>query len=418
MALQTKTFEAVIVDITTYFKVQRKASDHFILGYRTVWNKLKAYLNLKQTNLLDASICKAFLNYLFNDKDYCCLTVYERFHVRVIHDLIEYLNTGIILRQKAEVYQLVGSIGILMTEYIEYRLSERIAQQTAYMHKLYLSRFLEFLNGHNIPTIDKISTKHLLTYIKEIKTVHEATIRRNIIVLRSFFRYLYEKEILSIDYSRLLPKDGYKNRSKLPSVYNEQEIGVLLQVVDRGSAVGKRDYAILLLAARLGLRASDIANLKFSELQWNRNTIQINQIKTGEPLELPLLAEVGNAIIDYIRYGRPDTDSPNVFIISVSPYTPLLATSIYTIVSKYFRRAKINTHKRKRGPHALRHSLAGQLLDRKAILPVISDVLGHKNTETTKYYLSIDLRSLRSCALEVPLVATTFYLQKGGYFYE
>lgn len=418
MALQTKTFEAVIVDITTYFKVQRKASDHFILGYKTVWNKLKAYLNLKQTNLLDASTCKAFLYYLFNDKDYYSLTIYERFHVKVIHDLIEYLNTGAVLRQKVEDYQLAGSIGNLMTEYIQYRLSERIAQQTAYMYKLYLSCFLKFLNDYNILAIDKLSPTHILTYIKGIKTVHEATIKRTIIVLRGFFRHLYEKKILSIDYSRLLPKDGYKNRSKLPSVYNEQEIGVLLQVVDRGNAAGKRDYAILLLAARLGLRASDIANLKFSELQWNRNIIQINQFKTGKPLELPLLAEVGNAIIDYIRYGRPDTDSPYVFIISVSPYNPLLATSIYTIVSKCFKRAKINTHKRKRGPHALRHSLAGQLLERKTILPVISEVLGHKNTESTKYYLSIDLRSLRYCALEVPLVATSFYLQKGGYFYE
>lgn len=102
----------------------------------------------------------------------------------------------------------------------------------------------------------------------------------------------------------------------------------------------------------------------------------------------------------------------------MSPYTPLLATSIYTIVRKSFERAKINTLNKKRGPHALRHSLAGQLLKRQSILPVISEVLGHKNTESTKYYLSIDLCSLSSCALEVPPVATSFYLQKGGYFYE
>lgn len=286
------------------------------------------------------------------------------------------------------------------------------------MYKLYLSRFLAFLSSHNILTVDKINPQHIFSYIKDIKTVYDATIKRNLIVLKGFFRYLYEKDILPTNYSHLLPKNGYKNRSKLPSVFSELEIEQLLQVVDRGNAIGKRDYAILLLAAKLGLRASDIANLKFCQLLWNRNIIRINQLKTGEPLELPLLAEVGNAIIDYIKYGRPDTDSPNVFIISVSPYAPLLATSIYTIVSKYFTQAKINTHKRKRGPHALRHSLAGQLLDRKTILPVISEVLGHKNTESTKYYLSIDLRSLRICALEVPPVATSFYLQKGGYFYE
>lgn len=416
---QTKTFEAVIVDILTYFKEQRKASDHCILGYKTVWNKLKAYLDLKQTNLLDANTCKAFLSYLFDDKDYSCLTVYERFHVMVIHDLIEYLYTGAVLRQKTEEDSpLEGSIGDLMTEYLQYRLSTRIAQQTAYMYKLYLSRFLAFLSSHNILTVDKINPQHIFSYIKDIKTVYDATIKRNLIVLKGFFRYLYEKDILPTNYSHLLPKNGYKNRSKLPSVFSELEIEQLLQVVDRGNAIGKRDYAILLLAAKLGLRASDIANLKFCQLLWNRNIIRINQLKTGEPLELPLLAELGNAIIDYIKYGRPDTDSPNVFIISVSPYAPLLATSIYTIVSKYFTQAKINTHKRKRGPHALRHSLAGQLLDRKTILPVISEVLGHKNTESTKYYLSIDLRSLRICALEVPPVATSFYLQKGGYFYE
>lgn len=418
MDYKTKTFTAVIEEITVYFMTQRKASERCVLSYRTVWNKLETYLKKEQIGKLDTNVCRGFLRYLFGDKDCTQLTSYERSHVRVIHDLIEYLETGTVQRVKTPEYQLSGSIGYLMTEYIQHRLSARIANQTAYMYKLYLSEFLKFLEKHKIVVINEINQIHIFTYIKGIKTVHEATIKRNIIVLRNFFRYLYEKGVLPKDYSRFFPKDGYKNRAKLPTTYDGQEIKQLLQSVDRGNSVGKRDYAILLLAVRLGLRASDIVNLKFSQLKWEQDCILINQLKTGEPLELPLLPEVGNAIIDYLKYGRPQTDLPHVFIIARSPYSPLLATSIYTIVRKSFERAKINTRNKKRGPHALRHSLAGRLLERQTILPVISEVLGHKSTESTKYYLSIDLRSLSSCALEVPPVKASFYLQKGGCFYE
>lgn len=418
MDYKKRTFATVIEEITVYFMMQRKTSERCILSYQTVWNKLGAYLKKEQIDKLDIDVCRSFLKYLFGDKDYTQLTNYERFHVRVIHDLIEYLETGTVQRIKSPKYQLSGSIGSLMTEYIQYRLSARIANQTAYMYKLYLSEFLNFLEKHNIIAINEVTQIHIFTYIKGIKTVYEATIKRNIIVLRNFFRYLYEKGILSKDYSRFFPRDGYKNKAKLPTTYDEQEIKQLLQSVDRGNSVGKRDYAILLLAARIGLRASDIVNLKFSQLEWEQNHILINQLKTGEPLELPLLPEVGNAIVDYLKYGRPQTDLPHVFIIARSPYSPLTATSIYTIVRKGFERAKINTQNKKRGPHALRHSLAGRLLERQSILPVISEVLGHKNTESTKYYLSIDLRSLSSCALEVPPVKSSFYLQKGGCFYE
>ena len=418
MDYKTKTFTAVIEEVIAYFVMQQKRSERCILRYRTVWNKLEIFLKNEKSDVFNTISCKNFLKHLFGNRDCTQMTGYEKFHVRVIHDLIEYIETGTILRLKTPQSQLSGSIGCLMTEYIQYRLSTRIADQTAYMYKLYLSGFLKFMEASNIAVVNEVNYTHILMYIKGLKTVHEATIRRNIIVLRNFFRYLHEKGILPKDYSRFIPKDGYKNRVKLPSTYNEQEIKQLLKSVDRGNSVGKRDYAILLLAAKLGLRASDIANLQLSQLEWEQNRILVNQLKTGEPLELPLLPEIGNAIIDYLKYGRPQSNLPHVFTIARSPYSPLLATSIYTVVRKSFERAEINTQNKKRGPHSLRHSLAGLLLERQSILPVISEVLGHKNTESTKYYLSIDLRSLRSCALDVPSVSVSFYLQKGGCFYE
>jgi integrase len=216
----------------------------------------------------------------------------------------------------------------------------------------------------------------------------------------------------------MMPKDNYKKQAKIPSIYTANEIKTLIAAADRCSAVGKRDYTIILLAARLGMRASDIANLKFENIFWEQNKINLTQFKTGQKLELPLLAEVGNAIVDYLKYSRPKSDEPFLFLCARSPFNSIHTPVVTKIVENMFVKTGINTKDRKHGPHALRHSLAGRLLERQTILPVISEVLGHKNIESTRFYLRIDLTSLRQCVLEVPGVSPGFYTQKGGWFYE
>jgi site-specific recombinase XerD len=188
--------------------------------------------------------------------------------------------------------------------------------------------------------------------------------------------------------------------------------------VDRNHAVGKRDHTIILLAARLGLRASDIAKLKFENILWEQSSIHLTQFKTGNEIKLPLLSEVGNAIVDYLKYGRPKSSENFLFLCARSPFNPIDTSVITRIVQNTFAKTGINTKYRRHGPHALRHSLAGRLLENLTTLPVITEVLGHENTESTKFYLRIDLTSLRQCVLEVPAVSTCFYRQKGGFFYE
>ncbi len=188
--------------------------------------------------------------------------------------------------------------------------------------------------------------------------------------------------------------------------------------VDRSSASGKRNYAIILIAARLGLRASDISRLKFDNLIWSSSTIEITQVKTGKELVLPLLPDVGNAIIDYLKYARPESDEPYVFLTERPPYGSFSTSNVVThIVQRAFRKAGIDIKDRKFGPHSLRHSLGFRMLEQKTILPIISDVFGHQSTESTRYYLRIDLESMKQCMLDVPPVADNFYNQKGGYFY-
>lgn len=184
----------------------------------------------------------------------------------------------------------------------------------------------------------------------------------------------------------------------------------MLKAVDRSNPKGKRDVVMILLAARLGLRASDICGLKFENIHWETNTIHLTQRKTKEKIELPLLVEIGNAIVDYLKFGRPISDLPYLFLRVGQPYDKLAEPTLHSIVSFYLKQAGIdNIDKKKHGPHALRHSLAGILLEKKTPLPVISEVLGHTNTESTKSYLRIDLNSLRQCALEVLPLKSPLY---------
>ncbi|NLB20242.1 MAG: tyrosine-type recombinase/integrase, partial [Clostridium sp.] len=131
---------------------------------------------------------------------------------------------------------------------------------------------------------------------------------------------------------------------------------------------------------------------------------------TGKRIELPILAESGEAVIDYLKYGRPNSDLPYIFLQVNSPYDRLNRSTLHSIVHLYLNKANIKCeNERKHGPHALRHSLAGVLLEKKTPIPVISEVLGHESIESTRYYLRIDIKSLRQCALEVPLIPSEFY---------
>lgn len=164
---------------------------------------------------------------------------------------------------------------------------------------------------------------------------------------------------------------------------------------------------MLLLAARLGLRASDICSLILANLNWEQNLIEIVQEKTKKTLQLPLLNEVGDAIIDYLHF-RPKSSLKYVFLRVENPHGRLYGHSLYMIVSRYINRAGIHVPQgKKHAPHALRHSLSSIMLENRVPLPVISEILSHTSSDTTKVYLKIDISQLRECALEVPVIESS-----------
>ncbi|CAG4933485.1 unnamed protein product [Acidithrix sp. C25] len=158
---------------------------------------------------------------------------------------------------------------------------------------------------------------------------------------------------------------------------------------------------MLLLALRLGLRSIDIIQLKPTDIKWRTNSISIIQQKILRRLEVPLLTDVGNAIIDYLLNGRPESNSPYLFLRIQAPYINIAPRGgIYNMVALYMEKANIRQEiGQRRGPHCLRHSLAARLLADETPLPVISGVLGHANKNSTKVYLSTDSEHLRLCAL-------------------
>lgn len=396
--------------VEAYFK-DLSYTDVRIRIYQRGWALVEQFMLENGMEYYEAMVGEAFIRSMLGKRSFSEISRREKDIIRCANVLTEYQTTGVIkLRSILKSYQFEGEIGDLIAGFLTYRKTQGISEDTLNSNKLYLRRFLDYLNSNKILCLSDLNKKHILGFISSLGFYSKATIHCTLSSLRGFLRFLSDNRYLDYDLSYLVPKSSYKKEARLPTTYTKDEVRRLIEAVDRSNPKGKRDIAMILLAARLGLRASDICGLKFESIHWETNTICVIQKKTKEKLELPLLAEIGNAIVDYLKYGRPVSELPYIFIRAGQPYDKLEEPTLHSIVSLYLKRAGIsNIDKKKHGPHALRHSLAGILLEKKTPLPVISEVLGHTNTESTKTYLRIDLESLRQCALDVPTLQSPHY---------
>ena len=232
-------------------------------------------------------------------------------------------------------------------------------------------------------------------------------------IIKELYRYLYDNGVLGKDFSTLVLKEPKAHLvTKVPTTYTEDEIKRMIIAVDRSSAKGKRDYLVMLLAAEYGWRASDITSFRLDQIDWEKNKISMVQYKTGFPVEFPLLASVGNAIIDYLKHGRPAGGDDVIIVNHENTHKgqKLVSPTIHSIVSKAMSIANIaNWKDKKHGPHSLRHSLATNMLKQNVAIPIISTILGHQSTETTKTYIGVDIPKLRLCSLPVPELKSIYF---------
>ena len=311
-------------------------------------------------------------------------------------------------------YELPGEIGDAAEAFITSQADLRRSMLTLNEHRRVLSYFIQHLTLKSVHRVSKINDELVLAFIASVQNCKDKFLN----TMRLFCRYLYAYKLVDSDIEYVIGRIALPKREKLPSVYTPTEIKQIEEAIDRSCPVGKRDYAMLLLSTRLGLRSSDIAGLQFTHLDWDVNVIRLTQYKTKREIELPLLTEVGDAIITYLKYGRPVSHTPNIFLSACAPYHPVNRLIINGAISRIIKASKVDIRNRKFGPHAMRHTLATQLLGNGIPLPVISETLGHTATQTTMKYLRVDLNSIQRCALAVPIVGQGFYEQKGGMFYE
>jgi site-specific recombinase XerD len=421
MNKKSKDLNDLIANATHYLKSQLSYAQSTVDKYRRGWKQLKKFMDSNGIKCYSQEVERQILYHEFRDRDKRELSDDEQYFYNALKKLTEFMKTGRIeVRnrpcKKPPVF--TGPMGEIIRTFMDYkRIEERLSLARLRCYRRELFRFLTYCNETNIRTIKEINLAVILLYISKLDGGIEAP--SIISILRSFLRYAFQHKHLAADYSNKIPKYKSINQPKLPSVYSKDEIEKLISSVERSSSIGKRNYAIILIAARLGLRASDISWLQFDGLHWDTCTLQIKQVKTGKELVLPLLPDVGNAIIDYLKYGRPESLEPYVFLKEKPPYGYFTTSSVVShIVQRAFRNAGIDIRDRKFGSHSLRHTLGFRMLEESTILPVISEVLGHESTESARYYLRIDLKSMRQCVIDVPPVTIEFYEQKGGAFYE
>ncbi len=387
-----------------------------IKHYQVHWRKIERFMESSGIPYFNSGVGKNFLLTRFGERDYSSFSKSEKDLLGTVNVLIEFYETGNILSKKEQVF-FEGDTGRLMKAYLSHAASQRLKASTLYEKSRHLYRFQKYMETSAIPSLRAVTSIHILTFLMNVNRRFSTLQHHTIQTLRGFFSYLYKEELIAVDLASHIPKDKFCKQPKLPSVYTEKEISDMLGSIDRSTKKGRRNFAIVLLAARLGLRSSDIGGLRFTDIDWDNCVISLNQFKTGKMLELPLFPEIGEAIIDYLKYGRPKSTLQQVFLLARSPFTAIVSNAIGGIVRSSYLSAGIDISNRKAGTHTLRHSLAGILLAKGTTLPVITEVLGHENSASTRYYLRIDLASMRTCALEVPQVSETFYNQKGGYFY-
>lgn len=335
---------------------------------------------------------------------------------RSIQILNEYLEYGKISNRihDFQKYPLPeNELGKLANSFYDYYREKRNAPLTIVHHQRALSLLLKFLEIKGINAPNNISADILFDFVNSGPQTNQ-----KISSIRAFFNYLQNQGVIEVrSILSILLKVKCKEFEPLPSVYSAEEIATIENAINRESPIGKRDFAVVILASRLGLRASDIASMKPSNIDVTRQRISIIQHKTKEPLVLPLLPIVKRAISDYLEYARPKVDFDNIFVTQTSPLRPLTTESINSIVRRAISASGIKVGKRHFGTHSLRHSLATRLLSNGNSLPTISGILGHKNTETTMAYLRIDTEGLRAFALDAPLVSNDFFNQKSRIFY-
>ena len=289
---------------------------------------------------------------------------------------------------------------VYLENYINYCKNDRCNGESSLRNKKkYLIRLLSYFYNSKVSSLNEINRDIIITFINETIDKGNISKRRNFYVLRDFLNYLFIEGILQEDLSYLVPKIKRTQRKKIPTYLKPESVENLLSTIPKETDVQKRDYAIILIAARLGLRLSDILNIKLKDIDWKNHKLMVYQTKNNNLNNLPLTKEVGWAIIDYIKNGRPICNNEFLFVKHKYPFEKL---NQFNSFNKYFDKVDVEFNsENKKGIHNLRHSLATNLLNNEIPVNIIASSLGDSIETTSKTYIKVNKNKLKECFLEV-----------------
>ena len=373
--------------------------------YRGNWNRIIAYFDLHGEQYFTEAFSLRYVdekcNY-FAKEEAGLLTQSNVYLFRVIRMIGDFQQHGTVLRRYIRSLSRVNNPDhqTLLTAFREHCQSNGYALSTWKGYCRTAENFLCFVEAHG-NSLQSLTPENLNAFTKTLMGYSYKMVEYVLCGTRAFLRFLHRKGIVSVDLSEALPGMQVRKQTRIPSIWKKDDLLTLMEAIDRGNPSGKRDYAIILLVARLGLRCIDVKRLTFSNLNWNDNYLEFTQSKTQRPVRLPLLSDVGWAIIDYLQHGRPVSDSPYVFLRHLAPIEPFSDEDhLRQIIVKHMRAAKLPISDQKKiGMHSLRHTLATVLMEQHTPLQEIADILGHQSTESTPTYLKSSIHLLRECAL-------------------
>lgn len=326
------------------------------------------------------------------------LTEQQRATRRTIRFLDDIYQFGCARRNSHHDYKVPPAYADVLESYLSDCIKNNGAPGTIDVKRTKLKQFLCYLDGRRILLPD-ITASDVSDYMTTLYQYKRETIHIISSVLRDFFRYLHTSGILENNLAGDVPRPKIYVEESFPETWTPEEIRQLLSAINRRTAIGKRDYAMILLAVLLGMRAGDICALNFKEIDWRKKVITYTQQKSGKINTLPLLPLIGEAIIDYLKNGRLDSDCDNVFIRHIHPYGAIASSSTLSeTIKRYMRQAGL-TIKSRKVAHSMRHTVASTLLRNGVPLMTISNIMGHDTPKTTIAYTKVDIPALRKCAL-------------------
>jgi len=353
---------------------------------------------LREVQGIDPFYVASGSNSLYNKRNYLPIRVCQCLVEWKLHGCLPLKKQGKLASQN-----LPEHLKCCYDSYAKFCKEAGYSERGTYTRLNRIKRMLLFFDNHGLKDINQLTSEDISAFLKTQIELESRTVAAMLTSVRVFFRHLYQTGITKEDYTTKLPIIKANRQFRLPRTWKKEDVLAVLDSIDRGNPVGKRDYAILMLVTRYGLRSADVKDLMLSNLRWDTNTIEIVQSKTKNPLRFPLIKDVGWAIIDYLKHGRPVSNSPYVFLTSTVPYRPFGTNScaLNAILGKHLRAAGVRISREvPKGVHSLRHTLASTMLSNDVPLPVISSVLGHITTKATNLYLHIDTKRLKECALD------------------